>query len=103
MAPVDFAPQYGANAARETAALVGTDNQEADMNKGYRFKRHHARHESRWPELVRFLGSLLGIWAACATGIYLIGPSEQEAAAEAVAAAQPLAVHLPVVIAGYSQ
>lgn len=61
------------------------------MNKGYPIEGHDAGHEARWLRRIRYFGSLLGIWAACATCIYLIGPSELEAASLAVAAAQSLA------------
>lgn len=74
------------------------------MNTGYSFRRHDARQASRWPELARFLGSVVGIWAACATGIYLIGPSEPEAGVAAAAAAQSLPpARMAIAAAGYEQ
>ena len=67
------------------------------MNTGYAIERQGERQSPRWPELIRFLSSALGIWAACATGIYLIGPAEPEVEAAASAPAHALAGHrIPV-------
>jgi len=55
------------------------------MNMGYGFDRRDER-ESRRRERIRFIGSAIGLWALCATGIYLTGPGEPEAMPNALTA-----------------
>jgi hypothetical protein len=65
--------------------------QEADMNTEYRFRRRDKGSESRRSERLRLLGSAIGLWAVCATGIYLIGPGDVERMAAAGLAGDPIA------------
>ncbi len=63
------------------------------MKTGYGFGKRDEQQSARRAEMIRFLASAIGLWAACATGVYLIGPGEPEAApggmvASAMAAAQ---------------
>ncbi|MGH8666908.1 MAG: hypothetical protein ACREUX_21820 [Burkholderiales bacterium] len=65
------------------------------MNTEYRFRgrdrRRDRRDESQRSERLRFLGSAIGLWAVCATGIYLIGPGDVERMAAAGLAADSIA------------
>jgi hypothetical protein len=48
------------------------------MNKRYGFRRPDRWDASRRNERMRFVGSAIGLWAVCASGIYLIGPGDME-------------------------
>jgi hypothetical protein len=58
------------------------------MNMEYEGRRQLQREWLRWADAARFICSVLTLWAVCAAGIYLIGPSESEIASE-----QGLGVH----------
>jgi hypothetical protein len=62
------------------------------MNTGYGFGKRSARDAQRSSDTIRFLGTALALWAACAAGIYLIGPGDSGDAApdaEIIAVAAP--------------
>lgn len=46
------------------------------MNTEYQ-RRRRDRSEASRRERMRFVGSAVGLWAVCATGVYLIGPGEE--------------------------
>jgi len=48
------------------------------MNKRYGFRRPDRWDASRRNERMRFLRSAIGLWAVCASGIYLIGPGDMD-------------------------
>lgn len=48
------------------------------MNEKYGFRRPDRWDASRRTERMRFLRSAIGLWAVCASGIYLIGPADME-------------------------
>jgi hypothetical protein len=57
------------------------------MKTEYRGRRSDGCNESRRSERLRLLGSAIGLWAACASGIYLIGPGgAADLAADSIAA-----------------
>jgi hypothetical protein len=61
------------------------------MKTEYRSRRSDSCNESRRSERLRLLGSAVGLWAACASGIYLIGPGDGERIAAADLAADSIA------------
>jgi hypothetical protein len=94
-------PQYDAMQQSNAAALVESENQEADMSTEYRFRRRTKWDETRRSERMRFVGSAIGLWAVCATGIYLIGPAERELNAPAVMPVHAMAERAHATIAAY--
>ena len=61
------------------------------MNMECEVSRQVHKQSSRWADAVQFISSVLAIWAVCAAGIYLIGPSEPEIASEQGLGAHALA------------
>jgi hypothetical protein len=50
------------------------------MNKEYRLRQRDRWDASRRSERMRFLGSAIGLWVVCASGVCLIGPGDRERA-----------------------
>jgi hypothetical protein len=48
------------------------------MKTEYKSRRSDSCNVSRRNERLRLLGSAIGLWAACASGIYLLGPGDAE-------------------------
>ena len=59
------------------------------MNVEYECRRHVRREPLHRGQPARFVCSVVALWAACATGIYLIGPPESELVSDAAAAKRP--------------
>ena len=73
------------------------------MNMEYEVRRPVQQKSPRWADAVQFVCSVLALWAVCAAGIYLIGPSEPEIAFEQGLGAQALATgRVPLAAAAYN-
>ncbi len=59
------------------------------MELEYDCRRHTQRAPLRRGQPARFVCSVVALWAACATGIYLIGPDEVELVADTSAGQRP--------------
>jgi hypothetical protein len=61
------------------------------MKTEYKARRSDGCNESRRSERLRLLSAAIGLWAACASGIYLIGPGDAERTTAAGAAGGSIA------------
>jgi hypothetical protein len=95
-------PQYDPT-QQEHVAHVCNGRQEADMNMELEVRRHVQQRSPRWADAMQFVCSVLALWAVCAAGIYLIGPSESDIAAEQGLGAHALeSERVPLATAAYN-